>query len=228
MRRSPRNHSSSADTSSFLSSSCKRKRFSCPTPKAPNDIHITPTSIADDDGPKLYSFSFGGDMDLQPDTLSAFNALVCNDGTSGHFHEWVNITNASAEKMTKDGRSLVVGMDCEWCPVWFRNGGPERVCTVQLFNPLSGALVISLVICLFSIQMNTNNYSLSLTHNNLLASVKQVNLTRLPEEIEVLLGNEQILKVGVNIVGDATRLARDFHCSIRGLVDVSKGSSRSM
>lgn len=91
---------------------------------------------------------------------------------------------------------LVYGIDCEWQPIWFRAPGQiERVCTIQLFSPYTNtALVFS-----------------------------AVEYQRLPSALEDFLNNENIIKVGVNVIGDASRIARDFNCAVRSVYNVAKG-----
>jgi hypothetical protein len=31
-----------------------------------------------------------------------------------------------------EGSQALIGLDCEWTPPWFRNGEPERICTIQV------------------------------------------------------------------------------------------------
>ena len=93
----------------------------------------------------------------------------------------------------------VVGVDCEWCPPWFRDNGPEKVCTIQLFCPMAGALVLG-----------------------------TAGVSSLPAALVDILKDPRILKVGVNIAGDGARLARDFKCPVLGLLDVAKGKRASL
>jgi hypothetical protein len=103
-----------------------------------------------------------------------------------------------SKKMTSDSATAVIGVDCEWCPPWFRDNGPEKVCTIQIYCPIAGALVLS-----------------------------TVGLTKLPSPFEELFADERIIKVGVNISGDGSRIARDFGCPVNGMLDVAKGRGKA-
>jgi hypothetical protein len=102
-----------------------------------------------------------------------------------------SVENTPADDIFK----AVVGLDCEWCPPWFRKAGKaERVDTIQLYSPHAGALVFSCV-----------------------------DMNKLPAELEELFADPGIAKVGVNIGGDGARLARDFGCHVHSLVNVATG-----
>ena len=90
---------------------------------------------------------------------------------------------------------LVYGMDCEWQPIWFRaHGQTERVCVIQFYSPYTNTAMV------FS----------------------AVEYQKLPSLLEDFLGNENIIKVGVNVVGDASRIVRDFECTVRSVYNVAR------
>jgi len=94
---------------------------------------------------------------------------------------------------------LFCGLDCEWCPPWWqKNGTGERVDTIQLYAPWAGAMVFS-----------------------------TGDLSSLPTGLVELLQDKQIIKLGVNVYGDATRLRRDFGAEVRGLHDIASKSAKS-
>ena len=141
------------------------------------------------DSNTTYTFQLGTEYDFQ--------VRVGNPDADGYlkwFEQLYTQTQAAAEGA--DSCRAVVGLDCEWCPPWFRKAGEaERVSTIQLYSPYSDALVFS-----------TSSTS------------------TLPEEFVKFFSDETIVKVGVNIIGDGARLARDFNCHIRGLVNVATGT----
>uniref|UniRef100_A0A7S2UXF5 3'-5' exonuclease n=1 Tax=Fibrocapsa japonica TaxID=94617 RepID=A0A7S2UXF5_9STRA len=86
----------------------------------------------------------------------------------------------------------MVAIDCEWLAPWFRrNGEPEKVCLVQVATEKA---------CL-------------------LAHVYK--LEALPPNMAAVLANKEVVKAGVNVGGDASRLKRDFDVSTLGLHDLS-------
>ena len=93
---------------------------------------------------------------------------------------------------------LPVGLDCEWCPPWFRSAEEpeERICTMQFYNPNVGALVLS-----------------------------TVGVKILPNYLIDFFGNNNILKVGVNIIGDGARIKRDFKTTVNGLLNLEQLSN---
>lgn len=134
-------------------------------------------------------FSFPLGNDHQFDTIVSING-------DDQYRSWFEAFN---EELRESGNGnvfkAVVGLDCEWCPPWFReNGEAERVSIIQLYSPHSGALVFS-----------------------------TGKLRMLPQEFLDLLADPLIALVGVNIGGDGARLARDFGCHVNGLVNVCRG-----
>jgi len=97
--------------------------------------------------------------------------------------------------LLNDSNRIAVGLDCEWCPPWFRSPDQpeERICTMQFYNPNVGALILS-----------------------------TVGIKKLPHYLLEFFQNERILKVGVNIIGDGRRINRDFNVCVNGLINVEK------
>lgn len=95
-----------------------------------------------------------------------------------------------------------IGLDCEWCPPWFRDNQPERINTIQLYSPLT---------------KNNDNSDCCL-----LLSVGNWEVSEIPPLLLALLADESIAKVGVNVAGDGSRLARDFDCTVAGLLNLEQ------
>jgi hypothetical protein len=127
-----------------------------------------------------------------------YNYEVLSTSATAHslgYTDWFDRFYKAVRLQSDSSVKAVVGLDCEWCAPWFREKGePERVATIQLYSPHADAMVFS-----------------------------TCDLVKLPPLFEQFLDDPSILKVGVNICGDAARIARDFGCSIRGLVNVSQG-----
>jgi hypothetical protein len=83
-----------------------------------------------------------------------------------------------------------LSLDCEWVPPWYRGDAPERICVIQLATTTS-CLVFNVV-----------------------------NIEVLPETMLQALKDERIMKVGVSIQGDCTRLERDFDVEVSGAHDL--------
>ena len=92
---------------------------------------------------------------------------------------------------------------CDWLVVclqpWFRDNKPEKVNTIQLYSPFSDCLILS---------------------------VGEWNA--LPPLLVDMLADKRIAKVGVNVTGDGSRLARDFNCTVSGMFNVEKGHGPRM
>lgn len=123
--------------------------------------------------------------------------VISSNGTEEQHHVswfesfWAGANNQAAESEFK----AVVGLDCEWCPPWFREkSAPERINTIQLYSPHADALILSIT-----------------------------DLDALPAQLVDLFADPRIAKVGVNIGGDGARIARDFGCHVNGLVNVATG-----
>jgi hypothetical protein len=80
---------------------------------------------------------------------------------------------------------VACGMDCEWCPVWWQTdgGGGDVIQLLQLYSPCVGTLVYS-------------------TGGGASTCRKP-----LPDGIVALLADPRVVKCGVNIEGDARRIA---------------------
>jgi len=101
-----------------------------------------------------------------------------------------------------DLQRLFCGLDCEWCPPWWRGPGEEeRVCTIQLYAPQAGALLFS---------------------------TGPSSITSLPEGLSALLEDKRVIKMGVNVWGDATRLQRDFGVATAALHDIADAKKKSL
>ena len=108
----------------------------------------------------------------------------------------------TAELIAASGATvpLIVGLDCEWSPQWWRQPGEaERIETIQLYSPRCGAL-------LFSARGGGP-------------------VVALPPSLLKLLGDERVVFVGVGVRGDGQRLARDFGVAVTALHDLSGGGS---
>eukprot|EP00976_Prorocentrum_cordatum_P017451 350932-Prorocentrum_minimum.AAC.4 len=83
-----------------------------------------------------------------------------------------------------------MSLDCEWSPPWYRGDAPERICVIQLATE-TACLVFNVV-----------------------------HIQKLPEPMVQLLKDETIMKFGVNVQGDCTRLERDFDVEVSGWHDL--------
>eukprot|EP00802_Teleaulax_amphioxeia_P019656 Tamp_19897.p1 GENE.Tamp_19897~~Tamp_19897.p1 ORF type:complete len:363 (+),score=46.94 Tamp_19897:161-1090(+) len=94
-------------------------------------------------------------------------------------------------------------MDCEWCPVWWQTdgGGGDVIQLLQLYSPCVGTLVYS-------------------TGGGASTCRKP-----LPDGIVALLADPRVVKCGVNIEGDARRIADDFGVQIASLHKMGAGMS---
>jgi len=121
---------------------------------------------------------------------------MVNDPLDPKLGAWFS-TLSECTALYKDQENVVravVGLDCEWCPPWFRDNKPEHVDVIQLYSPF----VDCLILCVSEWE-------------------------ELPPLLVNLLTDESIIKVGVNISGDASRIARDFNCAVRGLLNLDRG-----
>eukprot|EP00928_Gymnodinium_smaydae_P015186 TRINITY_DN15569_c0_g2_i1.p1 TRINITY_DN15569_c0_g2~~TRINITY_DN15569_c0_g2_i1.p1 ORF type:complete len:418 (-),score=53.07 TRINITY_DN15569_c0_g2_i1:589-1842(-) len=115
------------------------------------------------------------------------------------------VAESWARRVLKDVNSMPVtsnhprsfiGLDCEWSAPWHRPGQIDRLATLQLFY-----------------KGKTDVFALVFQVNGLDG--------KLPSGLEQLLSDETIVKVGANIMGDASRLVRDFGCILRGFFELS-------
>ena len=98
---------------------------------------------------------------------------------------------------------IACGMDCEWCPVWWQKegGGGDVIQLLQLYSPSVGSLVYS-------------------TGGGASTCRKP-----LPDGIVALLSDPRVVKCGVNIAGDARRVADDFGVQIASIHKMGAGTS---
>jgi hypothetical protein len=98
---------------------------------------------------------------------------------------------------------IACGMDCEWCPVWWQKegSGGDVIQLLQLYSPFVGSLVYS-------------------TGGGARSSRKP-----LPDGIVALLADPRVVKCGVNIAGDARRVAHDFGVQIASIHKMGAGTS---
>lgn len=139
-----------------------------------------------------YTFPIGGNC--------TYNVITSNGSDDGYIAWFASFSAGINDRQKLPGHfKAIVGLDCEWCPPWYRESGEaERVSTIQLYCPYADALVFS-----------------------------TGTLSVLPQEVVALLEDPCIAKVGVNIGGDGARLARDFGCHVNSLVNVASGYSGS-
>lgn len=132
-------------------------------------------------------------------TGDTYRVLVSDRPDDGRVTAWfAGLRAALPPAGTSDGARRLrgaVGLDCEWCPPWFRDDRPERIDTVQLYSPLHGGTCLVL-------------------------SVGKWDF--LPAPFLALLADGSIAKVGVNVTGDGSRLARDFDCPVHGLLNLEQ------
>ena len=148
---------------------------------------LTPTVAAE--SVEEHLFSIGKQISYKTITAS-LSQLEKNTKVQKWFE---NITNNVLKNSTNN--YITVGLDCEWCPPWFRSPDhpEERICTMQFYNPNCDALVLSVV-----------------------------GVETLPKYLLEFFHNERILKVGVNIIGDGGRIKRDFKTTVNGLLNLEK------
>jgi len=151
--------------------------------------------------PDLTAFPIGS-------TGDTYRVLVSDQPGDGRVTAWFAGLRAAlppAGTGTSDGARRLrgaVGLDCEWCPPWFRDDRPERINTVQLYSPLGEGTCLVL-------------------------SVGRWEAGDAPASFLALLADETIAKVGVNVTGDGSRLARDFDCPVNGLLNLEQGQKDS-
>jgi hypothetical protein len=98
----------------------------------------------------------------------------------------------SARDQSSKGRPPVIGLDCEWRPVYTPGAAQRPVALLQL----------------------------SWGRDVLLVPIQRIKT--IPESLRALLASEHVLKAGVGIKEDALKLTREYGLSLRGLIDVSE------
>jgi hypothetical protein len=98
---------------------------------------------------------------------------------------------------------IACGMDCEWCPVWWQKegSGGDVIQLLQLYSPAVGSLVYST------------------------GGGESSRRKPLPDGIVALLADPRVVKCGVNIAGDARRVAHDFGVQIASIHKMGAGTS---
>ena len=208
LRRSPRTRSSPVATpkqklsmrmpnyscSSSSSSSSNNRTRSIRRCVAQDDHDCSPLLESDMISEESISeYKFHMD-EAESDETFCYKTICTNSSSSRAFLDFFDF--ATSPELTTESTVHVFGMDCEWQPTWFRSAAScERVCVIQIFSPYSNTSLV------FS----------------------AVEYQKLPSALESFLGNKNILKVGVNIMGDATRIARDFACPVRSIYNVARG-----
>ena len=126
-------------------------------------------------------------------------AVYTQAGLSDQVEE-LDFTGGSSGSGGSKKATAFVGLDVEWCPLWWRQGRDEKVDTIQLYAPGSpGCLVYS-------------------TGDD----------ATLPACLAKLLGDDRVIKLGVNVQGDASRLCRDFGTTVAGLHDIAGNAKVSL
>ena len=94
----------------------------------------------------------------------------------------------------------VVGLDCEWRPETKLAGVSDNIGS----GTRSRTSILQLGSCNFALVMK----------------VLEIGRNELPQHVVSILQNEHIVKVGVNIRGDAQRIFRDFNVECKSVVDL--------
>ncbi|CAI8598009.1 unnamed protein product [Vicia faba] len=95
------------------------------------------------------------------------------------------------EEKKREMMQIAIGFDIEWKPT-FRKGVPAgKVAVMQICCDTSQCLVLHLI------------------HSGI------------PQNLQLLLQDSTVLKVGAGIGGDATKISRDYDISIKGVEDLS-------
>ncbi|CAK8567103.1 unnamed protein product [Lathyrus sativus] len=95
------------------------------------------------------------------------------------------------EEKKREMIQIAIGFDIEWKPTFRRGVPPGKVAVMQICCDTSQCLVLHLI------------------HSGI------------PRNLQLLLEDSTVLKVGAGIGGDATKVSRDYDISIKGVEDLS-------
>ncbi|KAI5406442.1 hypothetical protein KIW84_052970 [Lathyrus oleraceus] len=95
------------------------------------------------------------------------------------------------EEKKSEMMQIAIGFDIEWKPTFRKGVPPGKVAVMQICCDTSQCLVLHLI------------------HSGI------------PQNLQLLLEDSTVLKVGAGIGGDATKVSRDYDISLKGVEDLS-------
>ncbi|KAL2332608.1 hypothetical protein Fmac_013821 [Flemingia macrophylla] len=95
------------------------------------------------------------------------------------------------EEKKRKMMQIVIGLDIEWKPTFRKGVPPGKVAVMQICGDTSHCHVLHLI------------------HSGI------------PQNLQVLLENPTVLKVGAGIDGDAVKVFKDYNISVKGVMDLS-------
>ncbi|CAL5203628.1 unnamed protein product [Lathyrus oleraceus] len=95
------------------------------------------------------------------------------------------------EEKKREMMQIAIGFDIEWKPTFRKGVPPGKVAVMQICCDTSQCLVLHLI------------------HSGI------------PQNLQLLLEDSTVLKVGAGIGGDATKVSRDYDISLKGVEDLS-------
>ncbi|CAJ2668180.1 unnamed protein product [Trifolium pratense] len=181
----------STTTTTNTTNNNNKRPFSSHSPTRHRSRRHLPTSLIALQLPRSLSFSPSPGHSKMRLPVMKFCGKILYSRTFNDVEKAVTKFIKNIEEKKREMMQIAIGFDIEWKPTFRRGVPPGKAAVMQ--------------IC-----CDTNHcHVLHLIHSGI------------PQNLQLLLEDPTVLKVGAGIAGDATKVSRDYGISIKGVEDLS-------
>ncbi|XP_061369169.1 3'-5' exonuclease-like [Gastrolobium bilobum] len=168
--------------------------------KRPFNARRLPRSLLALQHPNAKAFSFSSSQGYSRMKLPVmkFSGQIMYSRTFSDVEKAATKLLKILEEKKKETMQIAIGLDIEWKPSFRKGVPPGKVAVMQIYGGTSHCHVLHLI------------------HSGI------------PQNLQLLLEDPTVLKVGAGIGGDAVKVFRDYNISIKGVEDLSFNANRKL